>query len=1433
MSTKRKIVLELDAQTTGADGVKNLADEIAKLARSGGDAAPEFERLSSELATLAGQQRTVDTFQALAREVEATKVALSAAREEVRANATSVEALQARLREAREAEEQQAAAVQAATRRREEANTSYRAAQAAVSEYIAQIGDARRASEEERAVLEAKRAVVRNTKAEYDSAKAAVAALTPKYRELKDAASGIADELGKQEAALRRSNAAATSAEGTYDEYANALAEVQQQAAALGLDLTQIEREQNRVASAVASATAEYQQLTTRLQEANDNTDALIENQRQAAIAAQRAAEYTQWWANALDAAERAARGVAESKLAEEQRQSAIAAQRAAEYTQWWADALNAAEQEQAAAAAQAGRLREAFAAVGGTATSSSEAIRAEILKINQALMVLAQDATVTGEDFDRAFAQGRARIEELERQLNSAGDEAKRFGGAFGDAFRQFAPATIIFNGVTAAIDGIVQAGRQIPRVTAEFQTLERGLRIITGSTAAARREFEFIQGVANRAGQGVVELGKAYTSLAAATQGTNLQGVQTRRVFEAVAGAMGTLGKSAADTELALQAVQQMVSKGVVSMEEFRQQLGERLPGVLQTTAKELGLTTAELNDLIASGRVTAEDIFPAMSAGLEQLYKTSEKNDTLRGQWTQIANVLKETANAIGDSGLVQSLTDVGRVGLAAATALGEGFVFTGKVVHKVAAGIVAGDLRGALTELGNEAQKFDSRVTRLAGGADSTAPSIRALAEEAQKAGKQFFEMADGTRVATADILGANEGFIRFVLDSQRATSSAENFTTSARKAAEYTRAAGEATITTANALGDEVDKRQAATQVAERNAEALGRLVAAEEKVLAQMRAEALYRAEALRDGTAASDAHKKQLADLGEEIEKRMVVVQGLQNQANASRVLSEALRVEAETSNNNANRVEALAEQYAEFARVLPILSTELANGRITQEQYAAVEQAAMRTKKLYTDAIDDEATALQAIAKISGDERAARDASIQTITRQIDALRLMGQTRTDAYNALQLELAQLQAERFAMNDNATSVNALKDAYASAQSAVETLTAAKAAGKAVDDELREAQLALAAATSAYTDALRDKQAVLDAELARKTAQVTLDQSLARLAIEQARSRFEVARAAGDEADAARALNDIKELEIELARLTARAKRAEAESSLAAVKARREELRVSGQLTDAKEKELRAQELAAEAKKVEADIAEEVADRMEDLADSTDKSGRGAERAAGKYDRLAQSLRGVSGAAQEAGDALDNVSSNWDEDGNLINSGGDDLRKQMRQQTDGGGSNFFDDAIKKYGLGDQLSADDRSRFNELAAFEYQKLRATLNSGVTWSSYFKYLRDSNRGAVQNALKMLDAEKANANSAANAPPGVGRPDAGGDADRFRRTAQPTAERPAAPAREYTVNVNLGGRQSRIAVASQSDADRLVGLLKTLETSAGTAY
>lgn len=976
--TNRTITLTLNAQTNGSDSVRDLAAEIEKLGKKGGDAAPEFQALSKELNELANRKDTVQTFEELTTAVVASRTALDAAKTAAAAEQTTLTGLKQTLDAVRTAEDTYAATVRAATVAKTQTKQANLEAKASLDAFVASIGGAKRVTDDNREAYNALTQAVRGTKAEYTAASAALSKLNPEYEQLKKATNEASEAVKTQEREFNKVNTTVDAARTEYTQLTDALGQTSTKMSQLGLDTNDLAGENNKLVQSMARLQTEADQLKTAL--ANPGKAALTASHQ----------------------------------------------------------------------------IEQAFGTVG---VKSTKSLQAEINKVNNALIHLAQDASISGADFDRAFASGKGKVAALESELRKAENASKGFGSEFGNALKQFGPATLVFNGVSAAISAIFTAGQKIPQVTAEFQTMERTLRILTGSTAQAQKEMQYVADVSNRVGIGIKSTADSYIKLTAATKGTNLEGAQTRRIFEAVSGAMGALGASSSEAENAMSAVTQMVSKGVVSMEEMRQQLAERLPGAFQATAKELGITDAELTALISSGKLAASDMLPALAAGLEKVYKTGEQNDTLVGKWNNFINALKQSGAAIGESGLVDSLLTVGRVGTAAAAHLAEGFIYTGKVIGIFAAGAMRGDLSGALAEATKQAEEMNKRISDISGTTPKTAKSVQELALEAQKAGKEFFTLANGTEVSTKNALGASNAFIQFSVASGKAFDSAENFATSARKVAEYTRSAGEASITAANAIGDETDKRNTATTVAENNTKALINLVAKEREVIAVLEEEALVRAKNIASGEAATDTHKQQLIALGEDIEKRKVANEGLQRQADANRVLAEALKIETETLKDNSDRRAELTEINKEYIRVLEILRAAVAAGELSQSQLNVVEEDSRKNKRLLIDALQDQVEKTEALKNAKLSELDITSAGIRLAIEQQRTLIAVAKAKGDEYGATQglLEIKRLEiklAELTAQAKKAEADAAVLVAQTKREEAIATgtLTAAKEA---------------------------------------------------------------------------------------------------------------------------------------------------------------------------------------------------------------------------------------------------------------------------------------------------------------------------------------------------------------------------------------------
>lgn len=239
-------------------------------------------------------------------------------------------------------------------------------------------------------------------------------------------------------------------------------------------------------------------------------------------------------------------------------------------------------------------------------------------------------------------------------KKVSSSVKEATKSGNGLATAYKAV--------GTALAAIGAARILKEITNSSLAFDAINSSLIVATGSTERASQEFNFLTKEANRLGLELESSAKAYSSLAAASRGTTLEGQASRDIFIAMSEAMTALGRDAYDTEGALTAVEQMISKGNVSAEELRGQLGERLPGAFQMAAKAMGVTTQELDKMLSNGEVTATQMLPRLATELRKTF-SSEAERRANGLQAEI-NRFKTAIFQLMSSGNMDGLASAVR-------------------------------------------------------------------------------------------------------------------------------------------------------------------------------------------------------------------------------------------------------------------------------------------------------------------------------------------------------------------------------------------------------------------------------------------------------------------------------------------------------------------------------------------------------------------------------------------------------------------------------------------------------------------------------------------------------------------------------------------------------------------------------------------------
>lgn len=299
---------------------------------------------------------------------------------------------------------------------------------------------------------------------------------------------------------------------------------------------------------------------------------------------------------------------------------------------------------------------------------------------------------------------------------------------------------STLLFGGAA------VKLARDTLEANRQFTALENTLRQTSGSAQAAAKEYQFVAQEAGRLGVSLNTAASGYASLAAAAQGTALPARQVRELFSGLSEAGAVLGLSGEQMQGALLAVSQIMSKGVVSAEELRGQLGERLPGAFNIAAKAMGVNTAELSRMLDKGQLVAADFLPKFAAELRKTYAEAlpEATRSAAAAFTRLDNTWEElkrqSASAIAQvaaaiTGLDDSAAASARDGKVLAWAEG---VATAFAVVADAAAVVKNTIQGVTVDIAyaldkariaNERIKTPARLPARAGG--GTNPRLAAL------------------------------------------------------------------------------------------------------------------------------------------------------------------------------------------------------------------------------------------------------------------------------------------------------------------------------------------------------------------------------------------------------------------------------------------------------------------------------------------------------------------------------------------------------------------------------------------------------------------------------------------------------------------------------------------------------------------------------
>ncbi|MEH2393680.1 MAG: tape measure protein, partial [Nostoc sp.] len=216
-----------------------------------------------------------------------------------------------------------------------------------------------------------------------------------------------------------------------------------------------------------------------------------------------------------------------------------------------------------------------------------------------------------------------------IKNQAESSFPILKNFSGLLSSLFKGF----LAFQGGMILQSVLNKLSTDAFKAFVELDRLKTALNFASGGSAGGAQNLAFVRKTVEDLGVPLKESAQGFTQLAAAARGSALEGRETRELFLGISEASTVLGLSAEDTQGAISALSQMISKNRIGADDLRQQLGDRLPGAMAIFARAAGMSEAELNKLMESGQAISQDILPKLSRQLQSEFgeaaKTAGKN------------------------------------------------------------------------------------------------------------------------------------------------------------------------------------------------------------------------------------------------------------------------------------------------------------------------------------------------------------------------------------------------------------------------------------------------------------------------------------------------------------------------------------------------------------------------------------------------------------------------------------------------------------------------------------------------------------------------------------------------------------------------------------------------------------------------------------
>ncbi len=206
---------------------------------------------------------------------------------------------------------------------------------------------------------------------------------------------------------------------------------------------------------------------------------------------------------------------------------------------------------------------------------------------------------------------------------------------------------------GLSNLVTRFIEVAKETNRVTT-------ALKNVSGSMFKFADNQRYLLDLAKKYGLEINALTGNYAKFTAAASISGMSMQEQRKIFESLSRATTAFGMSAEDSNGVFLALSQMMSKGKISSEELRLQMGERLPIALQAMAKAAGTSVAGLDKLLKEGKLLSADVLPRFADALNEMLPNVD-TDNLETSLNRLKNAFTGLVNKSDVQSKYKSIID----------------------------------------------------------------------------------------------------------------------------------------------------------------------------------------------------------------------------------------------------------------------------------------------------------------------------------------------------------------------------------------------------------------------------------------------------------------------------------------------------------------------------------------------------------------------------------------------------------------------------------------------------------------------------------------------------------------------------------------------------------------------------------------------------